>query len=220
MRHTLEADHLAAVASLTSNTHSKKQALKQGAVWGIGHTVTLFVFGSAALLLDRVISTQLATTLEFFVGVMLCGLGADVIYRLHKGRVHFHHHRHANEESHFHAHSHSNDGKHDDDAHEHTHVRGFPKRALFVGAIHGLAGSAALIVLTLQSVESVATGLWYITLFGVGSIIGMASLSFVVAIPLRQSAKGLTRLHSALQLVIGTVTVFIGISLAVENLPV
>ena len=220
MRHTLEADHLAAVASLTSNTHSKKQALKQGAVWGVGHTATLFIFGSAALLLDRVISTQLATTLEFFVGVMLCGLGADVLYRLHKGRVHFHNHQHANEESHFHAHSHSKGGEHDEDAHEHTHVRRFPKRALFVGAIHGLAGSAALIVLTLQSVESVATGLWYIALFGFGSIIGMASLSFVVAIPLRHSAKGLTRLHSGLQLLIGALTIFVGGHLAFESWPI
>lgn len=219
MRHTLEADHLAAVASLTSNASSKKQALMQGAVWGIGHTITLFIFGSAALLLDRVISMQLATSLEFIVGIMLCVLGADVIYRLYKGRVHFHNHRHENDEVHFHAHSHSSDGKHDEAAHEHTHVEGFPKRPLFVGAIHGLAGSAALIVLTLQSVESIATGLWYIALFGVGSIVGMASLSFVVAIPLRHSAKGLTRLHSGLQLMIGSATIFIGARLAVVSFP-
>lgn len=222
MRHTLEADHLAAVASMTSNSISKSQAFKQGAVWGLGHTATLLVFCSMALLLDRVISAQLAAALEFIVGIMLCGLGADVIYRLYNSRVHFHIHQHPNMEPHFHAHSHSKDEEHNDHdhAHSHSHVHGFPKRALYVGAIHGLAGSAALIVLTLQSVNSVATGIWYILLFGFGSVMGMASLSFVVAIPLRRSAKGLTKLNDCLHLMIGSVTIVIGIRLAMENLPI
>lgn len=220
MRHTLEADHLAAIASLTSNAQSKRQALTQGAVWGLGHTITLFLIGSLALLFDQVISTQLASTLEFAVGIMLCGLGIDVLYRLRKSRVHFHSHQHADENAHFHAHSHKSDHCHDDAAHQHTHNNKFPKRALFIGTIHGLAGSAALIVLTLQTVESVATGLWYIALFGIGSIIGMATLSFAISVPLRQSAKGLTRLHSGLQLGVGALTIFIGVQLALKNIPI
>lgn len=220
MRHTLEADHLAAVASLTTHANSKREALRQGAVWGLGHTLTLFIFGFIALLLDRSISAELAATMEFAVGLMLCGLGLDVLYRLHKNRIHFHSHQHANEETHFHAHSHHKQENHNNDPHQHSHDAMFPKRALLVGIVHGLAGSAALIVLTLQTVDSIATGLLYIALFGVGSIIGMASLSFIVAIPLRRSAKGLTRLHTGLQLGIGVLTILIGGQLALENLPI
>ncbi len=219
MRHTLEADHLAAVASLTSSTHSKFHALKLGAVWGVGHTITLFIFGSMALLFDQVISTQLASTLEFVVGIMLCGLGVDVLYRFKKNRIHFHSHQHEDESTHFHAHSHKGHTHHNEAAHQHKHDQGFPKRALLVGTIHGLAGSAALIVLTLQTVEKITTGLWYIALFGIGSIIGMATLSLIVAVPLRHSAKGLTGLHNSLQLGIGLMTIIVGINIAFKNFP-
>jgi len=86
-------------------------------------------------------------------------------------------------------------------------------RALFVGLMHGMAGSAALILLTLQAVRSPLTGLLYIALFGVGSMLGMALLSIVIAIPLRYSAKGMTWLHNGLQAVIGLATVGIGVML-------
>ena len=79
--------------------------------------------------------------------------------------------------------------------------------------MHGMAGSAALIILTLQSVDSVATGLFYILLFGIGSIVGMAALSIVIAIPLRHSAKGLTWLNNGLQAVIGLATIALGSTL-------
>ena len=219
MRHTLEADHLAAVASITTQSFSTKQAVKQGAVWGLGHTITLFLCGSLVLLFDQVVPLTFAMFLEFAVGLMLCGLGIDVLHRLHKKRVHFHVHHHADLGQHFHAHSHSNKEHHIESAHQHQHSDGFSRRTLMIGFIHGIAGSAALIVLTLQSVDSYLTGLLYIALFGVGSILGMAALSAVVAIPLRHSAKGLTRLHNALQLSIGCITIFIGAALAVENYP-
>ena len=63
------------------------------------------------------------------------------------------------------------------------------------------------------------TGLLYILLFGFGSIIGMAALSFVIAIPLRQSAKGLTRLNFAIQSVFASFTLVIGVSLVSETIP-
>lgn len=76
--------------------------------------------------------------------------------------------------------------------------------------MHGMAGSAALILLTLQTVRSPLTGLLYIALFGIGSMLGMALLSLVIAIPLRYSARGLTWLHNGLQAVIGVATIGIG----------
>ncbi|SCN47672.1 Nickel transporter UreH [methanotrophic endosymbiont of Bathymodiolus azoricus (Menez Gwen)] len=82
--------------------------------------------------------------------------------------------------------------------------------------MHGMAGSAALIILTLQSVDSVMTGMLYILMFGIGSIIGMAALSFIIAIPLRHSAKGITWLNNSLQIVIGLVTIVLGTTLVYD----
>lgn len=76
--------------------------------------------------------------------------------------------------------------------------------------MHGMAGSAALIVLTLQAVESPLSGIAYIALFGIGSIAGMALLSVIIAVPLRYTADSLTRIHNGLQAAVGIITIIIG----------
>jgi ABC-type nickel/cobalt efflux system permease component RcnA len=210
MRHAVETDHVAAVASLATRSAGIGDTLRQGAVWGIGHTLTLFAFGSLVLWMDSIVPRQLAQGLEFAVGLMLVVLGMDVLRRLWRERIHFHAHRHADGRRHFHAHSHAGEAGHPA-LHHHAHPRrGFPLRALCVGLVHGMAGSAALILLTLQTVQSPLTGMLYIALFGIGSIAGMALLSVVIAIPLHYSATGLTWLHNGLQAAIGTATIGIG----------
>jgi hypothetical protein len=216
MRHTLEADHLAAVASLADKTTSVQSAIKQGAVWGLGHTLTLFLFSSIIILSESIIPGNLAMGLELGVGIMLVFLGSDVIRRLIRDKVHFHTHQHENNQIHFHAHKHQNNKLHNCMAHQHQHDTGFPLKALYIGLMHGMAASAALIILTLHSVESVMTGMLYILMFGIGSIIGMATLSVIIVIPLRHSAKGLTWLHNGLQTLIGVVTIGIGTTLIVD----
>ena len=52
MRHALEADHVAAVASLATKQQTLKQAMHQGMAWGLGHTITLFLIGSILLWMD------------------------------------------------------------------------------------------------------------------------------------------------------------------------
>jgi ABC-type nickel/cobalt efflux system permease component RcnA len=210
MRHALEADHVAAVSSLATRSASPRECIAQGVFWGLGHTLTLFLVGSTVLLLDRALPERLASGLELAVGLMLVVLGLDVLRRLAKERVHFHLHEHADGVRHFHGHSHA--GESAENAHSHGHWRNLPLRALVVGLVHGMAGSAALIVLTLEGAPSVAAGLLYILLFGVGSIAGMALLSVAIAAPLRYSAAGLTRLHGLLHGAIGLATVAIGIA--------
>lgn len=211
MRHAMETDHLAAVASLATRSHSMGETIRQGAVWGMGHTLTLFVFGSLVLLLDGIMPETLAQALELAVGLMLVGLGVDVLRRLLRERIHFHVHRHANGTLHFHAHSHAGESVHPAvHHHRHNSRESFPIRALLVGVMHGMAGSAALILLTLQTVHSPLTGMVYIALFGVGSIAGMAALSAIIAVPLRYSASGLTWLHNGLRAVIGVITLVVG----------
>ncbi len=214
MRHALEADHLAAVSTIASQNLGIKRAWQMGSAWGLGHTITLFIFGGIVLMVGGHISEEISSALEMAVGVMLILLGADVIRRLIVNRVHYHVHRHGDEQPHFHAHSHRHDKKHNKAAHHHQH--GFPTRALFIGLIHGMAGSAALIAITLESVESIPLGIAYITLFGLGSIVGMALLASIIAIPLQASAKKLTWMHNGLQAGIGLLTMAIGSAVVVQ----
>ena len=197
MKHAIEADHVAALATLATRSQSLAQTVKLGAVWGLGHTLTLLLFGGLVLALDLVMPERLAQALEFAVGIMLVLLGLDVLRRIARERVHFHIHRHADTGVHLHAHSHAGDtAPHNPQHHEHGHPRELRVRALLVGMMHGMAGSAALILLTLETVVSPGVGLLYIALFGLGSILGMALLSVVIAIPLRYSESGLTLAHN------------------------
>lgn len=217
MRHAVEADHIAAVASLTSKTTSTRHGIRQGMAWGLGHTLTLFLFGALVLFVVNVIPEKIANGLEMIVGIMLIILGIDVLYRIYKERVHFHAHTHGDKKPHFHAHSHKGEKKHNHDpsAHEHDHPKGFPVRALLVGLMHGMAGSAALIILTLQTLTSPWLGLFYIAIFGIGSIVGMGLFSLVIVIPLR-AAKQMTWLYNGLQAIVGIGTVAIGIVTVVQ----
>ncbi len=211
MRHAIESDHLAAVASLATRDQTIRDTIRQGVIWGTGHTLTLFLFGSLVLLMDAVIPQTLAAALEFMVGLMLLALGIDVLRRLLRGRVHFHRHHHADGTLHFHAHSHSGECGHPAvHVHGHRKTLTFPLRALLVGMMHGMAGSAALILLTVQAVQTPLTGIAYIALFGIGSIAGMAMLSIIIAVPLRYSATSLTWMHNGLRAAIGIITVVIG----------
>lgn len=211
MQHAMEADHVAALATLATRARSVGQTVRLGAVWGMGHALTLLLFGGIVLVMDRAMPERLAQGLEFAVGSMLVLLGLDVMRRVIRERVHFHAHRHPQDIVHLHAHSHAGDSApHDPRRHRHEHPQGVRLRALLVGMMHGMAGSAALILLTLETVHSVPFGLLYIALFGLGSILGMALLSIAIAIPLRYSESALTLAHNGLKAVIGVTTVALG----------
>ena len=217
LRHAVEADHVAAVASMATRSTSLAEGIRLGATWGMGHTLTLLLFGSIVIFSDSLIPETMALSLEFVVGIMLVALGVDVIYKMRKERIHFHVHEHADGIKHFHAHSHANDGAHSDSAHEHQHKKKFPLRPLFVGMMHGMAGSAALIILTLQTVQTPAMGFVYILIFGLGSVAGMAMMAMLIMIPLRHSAKRLTHVYGHLQTTIGIATLGLGVYVMYEN---
>ncbi len=211
MQHALEADHLAAVASLATQSRSRRGILRHGFAWGVGHMLTLTVFAGAVIISQRAISPSLAGWLESAVGVMLVLLGASVLRRLYRERVHFHVHRHDGDRAHLHAHSHADDVQpHDVSAHDHEHPRGVPLRSLAVGMMHGLAGSAALVVLAAAALNSPIEGLIYVALFGIGSVGGMALLSFAIAIPMRLTAHVMTWTHRGVQGGIGCATIVLG----------
>jgi hypothetical protein len=124
--------------------------------------------------------------------------------------VHFHQHVHDDGTHHIHVHSHAGDAlPHARSSHDHGH--GFRWRSLLVGLMHGMAGSAALLVLTVSQAADPVQGLLYVLLFGVGSMIGMGALSTVIALPLAASARFLTCANRGLQFAVGLVTIAIGV---------
>jgi hypothetical protein len=211
MQHALEADHIAAVSSIAARRSDIGDIVKHGLTWGLGHTLTLFVFAGADILLGHAIPEQVARPIETAVGIMLVGLGAHVLWRLWRDRVHFHQHGHGDGTVHIHAHSHAGETAPHARA-SHAHAHGFRWRALLVGLMHGMAGSAALLVLAVSQASSPAVGLGYVALFGIGSMVGMGALSTVIAVPLAVSARWLTWANSGLQGAVGVITIAIGIT--------
>ena len=135
MQHALEADHLAAVAAMTTGRTSRKALVLRGSVWGLGHTITLLSICGLLLVFGEAISPRTEGLLELLVGLMLVLLGANVLRTLRTQRVHFHVHEHQGGVRHVHAHSHAQDdrehlrGEH---RHGHRELGGQPFRGLEV----------------------------------------------------------------------------------------
>ena len=220
MQHALEADHVAAVSSLVSRDNAALRVVSQGVAWALGHAMILILVGGGLLIFGAAIADAAALWLEATVGAMLIVLGGHVLLRLRRERVHFHRHGHADGMVHWHPHSHLGQAHpHQRSGHDHSHASQRPPlRALFVGMMQGLSGSAALILLAATTVGSAWTGLVYIVVFGIGSILGMAALSLVLAIPLSWSARALAWANRGLQGIVGTVTCALGAYVIYTNL--
>ena len=148
---------------------------------------------------------------------MLVALGSNVLWRMWHDRVHFHQHSHVDGTVHLHLHGHAGEAlPHTRDVHSHEH--GFRWRSLLVGLMHGMAGSAALLVLAVSQAGNPLFGMIYVLLFGLGSVIGMGALSAVIAFPLAMSARYLVWANRGLQVVVGIVTIAIGATTIYETL--
>ena len=122
---------------------------------------------------------------------------------------------------HLHAHSHRDEREdHASSEHNHAHPGGVPLKTLLVGMMQGLAGSAVLLVLTTATVNDPVTGMMYISMFGFGSVLGMAALSVFIAIPLSYSAFALTWVNRGLQVVVGGTTVILGLAIILRSAPI
>ena len=215
--HAFEPDHMAAVSALISDKSSRRDIIRHGMIWGLGHTLVLLIVGGAALLLKTTLSAQFAVGLEMMVGVMLVGLGAHVIYRLRRDRVHFHRHSHQDGIEHIHIHSHQHDTTpHTPAKHRHVHPDRTAWRTLLVGVMHGMAGSAAIILTTAATLNSAPLGLFYIAVFGAGSILGMAAISLLMSLVLIP-VRALKRLNNGLHYFIGMATMSVGLYVVVSS---
>jgi ABC-type nickel/cobalt efflux system permease component RcnA len=212
IQHALDPDHLIAVSTIVSEHKSLKWASFIGAFWGLGHTATLFVVGLLVIGLRVSIPERVALALEFAVALMLVFLGARILWQsFGVEKIHLHTHTH-NPETHAHFHVHP-DPKTD---HGHTHPFRSMRRPFFVGMVHGLAGSAALMLLVLGTIPSALAGLTYIVIFGLGSVGGMLILSSLIGLPFVLTAQRFTILNRWIRALAGAVSVIFGVTLGWE----
>lgn len=209
LKHALDADHLIAVSTIVSDTKNIKWASLIGAFWGLGHTTTLLVSGLLVIGLRVTIPARVALSLEFGVAIMLVFLGARLLWRSFREEgIHLHAHAH-NPQTHAHVHAHD---KPQED-HRHAHPFGAMHRPFIVGMVHGLAGSAALMLLVLAAIPSPLAGLAYILIFGIGSVGGMLALSSLIALPFILTARRFALLNQWIRLGAGTASVAFGLYL-------
>jgi ABC-type nickel/cobalt efflux system permease component RcnA len=188
IKHAIEPDHIIAVSTIASESKNLKRSVYAGVFWGIGHTATLFIVGMFLIVAKNTITDTVALTLEFIVGIMLVSLGLNSLLVFMKHR---HHHQHTHDSS-------THEGK------SRTHFKSF-----FIGLIHGLAGSAAMVLLTMSTVSTTWQGALYILIFGCGTVIGMLSFSTVIGIPfVLTSGK---QLNKYLNNLAGIVSILFGI---------
>ncbi len=220
MGHALEADHLTAVAAMAADGRSRRGMMMMGALWGAGHTITLFALCTAVILFGFALTARTTATFEFGVGVMLVLLGLNVLRKMHLAKVHFHVHRHADTPPHFHAHSHLDAPvAHRADPHRHAHRTPLSMRPLLVGLMHGAAGSAALLAFALAAAHDGRAAVFYVLLFGIGSMVGMAALSFAASWPLGMAQRTATWLHRGVTVAIAGAAMTLGARAIVVQWP-
>jgi hypothetical protein len=240
MRHATDADHVIAIATIVSRQRSLRGSALIGAAWGVGHTLTILLVGSAIILFGIVIPARMGLAMELAVGVMLVLLGVLTLTGFgsalgaaarpggtgHGHDLCGHDHAHAHGDYvHSHAHGHlGRDHGHPDDrtplAWIDRKLGGLPVyqwlRPLVIGIVHGLAGSAAIALLVLTAVREPAWAMAYLVLFGVGTIAGMMLITFALAAPFAFSWSRLPRFNWQLRVASGLLSFGFGLFLVYE----
>lgn len=216
VRHALEADHLAAVASLATRSASLGDKIKVAVAWGGGHAASLVLLGALLMGFGVTLPEAASRTFELVAGVVLIALGIDVLRRVRRQRIHFHLHQHGDGPRHLHAHAHRGDGSHEKSQHRHEHAHGLLPRALAIGSLHGLAGTGALVLVSLQLLGSGMEALAYVLTFALGSILGMVLFSLALSLPLSLSPRLLEASAGKLEATLGLVTIAVGGWMAVQ----
>lgn len=214
LKHALDADHVVAVSTIVGRERSIWKAARIGAVWGVGHTASLVAAAVAVVALRMRIPPTLGASLECGAGLMVMALGADLLWRVGRGEIVVH--------SHPHTHGDSGPHSHDLVRHAHLHVHthaaaaeiashhGAGRRPFYVGLVHGVAGSAALMLFVLGTISSPWAALLYVLIFGVGTIGGMLILSGLIGLPFAVASRRFSTLLGRIQLAVGLGSVVFG----------
>lgn len=210
VKHAFDADHLVAVSTIVTRHRSMWRSLSVGLWWGIGHTCTLLLIGVIVLGLKQQIAPPVGLLLECLVGLVLIGLGLSTLAEAWRKRLHVHRHTHGNAvHTHFHTHA-------DTLGHHHAHPVAIGVRPLLVGMVHGLAGSAALMIVVLATLPTPALGVAYIFVFGCGSLLGMALVSLIMGACFSAASTRLAVWDQGVRLTVGLLSTACGIWIVIE----
>lgn len=204
LRHSFEPDHLTAVSTLVGEARGGRGGALLGAVWGVGHTLSLVIVGGTLMAIGASLPARVGAVFELGVAAMLLVLGARaIVVAIRDGA------------SHHHVHGRSG-ACHPEHVHPHVHVgmRTLAWRPLVVGLVHGLAGSGALTALAFAGLPGTAARLTYMTLFGLGSIAGMALASGAAGVTLRIVARS-GGVRRGLGLATGVLSIAVGVLWAI-----
>lgn len=204
MKHALEADHVIAISAIVSRDQTVWGSSVLGAFWGAGHTLSLLLVGGGVLAMKVSIGPNVALAMEMAVGIMLVFLGGMVAAGLIRDHFHIHVHRHG-EKSHTHLHAHGSDEPH---SHAHNVRSGY--RSMAVGMVHGLAGSAALMLLVVSAIQTPMEGVVYLVFFGAGSILGMMAVSALISLPFIYSSIRFSGLNQSIKATASLASIFLG----------
>ena len=182
MRHATDPDHVVAVTAIAARHRKAAPAALIGALWGLGHTLTILVVGAAIILLNLTVPPRVGLSLEFAVGIVLTLVGLWNI----AGRKGF-------------VTAGAEEGK-------------LPTwRAFLVGLVHGLAGSAAVALLVLATVHDAVPAVIYLLVFGLGTIVGMMVITLAFAVPAGALAQRFDRFAPQLRLATGLLSLTFGL---------
>lgn len=188
-RHALEADHLSAIASLVADGATGRGAVALGSLWGLGHTSALLAAGGVVLVSGTPLPQALSPLFELLVGLMLLMIGVDVLRR----RLAW-----------------CSAGK------AATRSQDPRARAFAVGTIHGLAGSATVMLLIASNAGTPQQGFIDLALFGIGSTGSMALLSLIMSLSLRYAGARAQIVGESLVVLVGLSTAALGVGLAIQ----
>jgi ABC-type nickel/cobalt efflux system permease component RcnA len=224
MAHSLDPDHIVAVSTLLCGSTSLRRSVWSAVAWGGGHSIVLLIVGLILLVLRIEIPAGIVVAFELAAGGMLILIGAWVArpFLNHVLRSQGHNHEHGETEeaqSHVHSHGHRNIHKHSnghahnrDDGHLHL------SKSARTGVLQGLGGSAAIMLVMVATVNSLALGFAFIVVFGIGVILGMVSIARLISSLLKYTATHLESIHEKIKAVTGTISIVFGAYIIVQIL--
>ena len=176
LRHSTDGDHIIAISTLAKEYKNIFKSLWIGVSWGLGHSTPLMILGVLILISKQAmmdIYNSISVYFEFGVAIMLVILGIQVFWKIYKGDFHTHSHDNENNNEHFHK-------KH---GFFPELIPFFRVKSYVIGLIHGLAGSAAVMLAILPTTPNISTGIMFLLFFSIGTMISMSIMTIIMSIP-------------------------------------